>query len=126
MNTNMVSKDYCIVRLDESKLPDLAFLHKAVYGNEKSLDYWKKKYDTKYTGVEYIGFVAYNNENIPVAYYGVLPCFIQEKDNIILAAQSGDTMTHPQYRYKGMFVELSNITFDLCKQQEIRLVFGFP
>jgi hypothetical protein len=35
-------------------------------------------------------------------------------------------MTHPQYRYKGMFVELSNRAFDLCRQLGIRLIFGFP
>jgi hypothetical protein len=35
-------------------------------------------------------------------------------------------MTHPGYRMKGMFVELSRITFALCKEKGIRLVFGFP
>jgi Acetyltransferase (GNAT) domain len=61
-----------------------------------------------------------------VAYYGVLPCFIQFGNEVILAAQSADTMTHPRHRYKGMFIELSNKTFDLCHQLGIRLIFGFP
>jgi len=63
---------------------------------------------------------------MPVAYYGVMPCFIQYKGEIILSAQSGDTMTHPQYRHKGLFVELSKITFQLCRAAGVKTHFGFP
>jgi len=44
----------------------------------------------------------------------------------VLAAQSADTMTHPQHRYKGIFVELCNLTFQLCWDNSIKLLFGFP
>jgi Acetyltransferase (GNAT) domain len=56
----------------------------------------------------------------------VIPCFIEWNNDKYLAAQSADTMTHPGHRYKGMFMELSNKTFDLCRQLKILLVFGFP
>lgn len=85
-----------------------------------------KKYDTAYTGVSYTGFIAYNTNKLAVAYYGVIPCYLHYKGKMILAAQSADTMTHPGYRYKGMFVELSKITFDLCRASGIRIIFGFP
>ncbi len=81
-------------------------------GITAAFDYFHKKYDTAYTGVENVGFIAYNTDNLPVAYYGVIPCFMQYGNTIMLAAQSADTMTHPRHRYKGMFVELSNMTFD--------------
>src|SRR5205085_10256014 len=84
------------------------------------------KYNTAYTSAEYVGYVAYNTQGIAVAYYGVVPCILQCGDEKILSAQSADTMTHPGFRYKGMFVELSNITFDLCKKSGIKIVFGFP
>ena len=84
------------------------------------------KYNTAYTGLKYVGYIAYNKDRIPVAYYGVIPCFLQNGNEKIIAAQSADTMTHPKFRYKGMFVELSNITFDLCRQLGIRVIFGFP
>ena len=125
-NINPVSKEYTIVRLTKETLPDVAFLHKEVYGSAAAPSYFEKKYNTAFTGVEYVGYVAYNNEQVPVAYYGVIPCYIQYKDKVVLAAQSADTMTHPKHRYKGMFVELSNLTFDLCKSLGILLVFGFP
>ena len=120
------SKEYRIDRLNEKNLKDLAILHSEVYGTPVDENYFLKKYDTSYTGLENVGYMAYNMDEKPVAYYGVIPCFIQYKGEVMLAAQSADTMTHPNHRFKGMFVELSNKTFDLCRHLRIRLVFGFP
>lgn len=120
------SKEYRIVRLSKTNLADVAKLHAAVYGVQVAADYFPRKYNTAYTGVEYVGVMAYNAGNIPVAYYGVIPCFIQYGNTVMLAAQSADTMTHPEFRYKGMFSELSGITFNLCRELGIRLLFGFP
>ncbi len=118
--------DYTVERLTENNLEDIAKLYAAVYGKPSAKDLFVKKYATAYTGKQYIGFIAYNNERVPVGYYGVIPCFLQYDNDIILSAQSADTMTHPQFRFKGLFVELSNKTFDLCRNEGIRLVFGFP
>jgi hypothetical protein len=125
---NGEKKEYRVVRLNKDNLSDLAKLHSAVYGNTVVLppQYFQEKYDTAYTGTEYVGYIAYNDNLVPVAYYGVIPCFIQHKGFAVLAAQSADTMTNPAYRYKGMFVELSKMTFELCRQLGIQLVFGFP
>jgi hypothetical protein len=120
------SKPYSIVRLSSENIKDLAKLHSQVYATKIDEEYFSKKYNTAYTGVEHIGFLAYNKHNEVVAYYGVIPCFIKSGDELILAAQSTDTMTHPEHRYKGMFVELSTITFNLCVESGIRIVFGFP
>jgi hypothetical protein len=122
----VVQQEYRVVRLSREHLADLMWLHEQVYGVVMPADYFLKKYDTAYTGVEYAGLVAYNADNTPVAYYGVIPCFIEREGEVILAAQSADTMTHPGFRFKGMFVELSLQTFELCKQLGIRLIFGFP
>jgi len=123
---NNIPGEYKIIRLDEKNLSDIEKLYIAIYMKKPPADYFKKKYNTAYTGVSNIGFIAYNKENLPIAYYGVIPCFIQYTDKIILAAQSADTMTHPGYRYKGLFVELSNMCFDLCRRNGINLIFGFP
>src|SRR5882672_9602253 len=126
MHPVVENKEYVIERLNNDRLKDMESLYKAVYGIAAPENYFLKKYDTAYTGAEYLGYIAYNKENIAVAYYGVMPCFIQYNNEIILAAQSGDTMTHPGFRYKGMFVELSKITFELCREVGIRFIFGFP
>ena len=121
-----ITKEYTVTRLDKNNLMDLARLHAEVYDLPVNEDLFYKKYDTAYTGIRDIGFIAYNQDQVPVAYYGVIPCFLKYGDNLMLSAQSADTMTHPQYRYKGMFEELSKMTFELCIQSGIKLVFGFP
>jgi hypothetical protein len=120
------TKEYTIKRLDAAMLKDLEELHTLVYGSRPAPQHFPKKYDTAYTGVSYVGYMAYHSDGEPLAYYGVLPCFIQWRGEIVLAAQSADTMTNPKYRYKGLFVELSLITFELCKTLGIAFVFGFP
>jgi hypothetical protein len=123
---NSKTREYFITRAGSDNLDDIARLHAIVYGTQPDYDLFRKKYDTAYTGVEFVGFIAYSKDRIPVAYYGVIPCFLTYAGRRLLVAQSADTMTHPQYRYKGMFVELSNMTFDLCRELGINLVFGFP
>lgn len=126
MSNFLETKEYNIVRLNEKNLSDVEALHIAVYKKNPPQDHFTKKYNSAYTGKSFVGYIAYNNENIAVAYYGVIPCFIEYDNKIILAAQSADTMTHPGYRYKGMFVELSNLCFELCRSNNINLIFGFP
>ncbi len=126
ITSKIENKEYRIDRLTKSNLKDLAVLHSEVYRVPVDETYFFKKYDTAYTGQELVGYLAFNPDEKAVAYYGVIPCFIKYNGEVILAAQSADTMTHPNYRYKGIFVDLSNKAFDLCRQLGIRLVFGFP
>ncbi len=117
---------YSIARLDSDNIADLAQLRSEVYGTAPGKDYFPRKYNTAYTGVEHIGFIAYDERRRPAAFYGVIPCFIQYGQTIILAAQSADAMTHPQYQHKGLFLRLVLMTYELCRESGIRLVFGFP
>jgi len=126
MNSTEQTLEYQVEKLTAAKLADVEQLHAAVYGAMPTADFFIKKYNTAFTGVEYVGYVAYNTQKIAVGFYAVIPCFIQFGDQSVLAAQSADTMTHPGYRYKGLFVELSNMTFQLCRDLGINLVFGFP
>jgi len=126
MSKQDIAREYTIVRLSNDNLADLEQLYKAVYGSAIRTGFYREKYATAYTGVTLVGYIAYSPQHEPVAYYGVIPCFIEHAGARILAAQSADTMTHPGYRYKGMFAELSRLTFALCREEGIRLVFGFP
>jgi len=126
MHSEAENKDYRVGRLNKTNLGDLDELHKAVYGSARPADFFQKKYDTAYTGAEYLGYIAYNRQDTAIAYYGVMPCFVQYANKVILSAQSGDTMTHPQYRNRGLFVELCNRTIELCREEGVRFLFGFP
>jgi len=118
--------DYRIERLSQKTLGDLDRLYHAVYGDDRIAPDFQKKYATAYTGSSYIGYFAYDQQGTPAAYYGVMPCFIQYDNNMILVAQSGDTMTHPDHRNKRLFARLCLKTIELCRQEHILLIFGFP
>jgi GNAT superfamily N-acetyltransferase len=115
-----------IERLSESNLDDMKRLYRAVYGPSQQVPDFRKKYATDWAGACYIAYLAYDPASQPIAYYGVLPCIIQYGEVSVLSAQSGDTMTHPDHRGKGLFALLSKKTFELCRQEGIRLLFGFP
>jgi GNAT superfamily N-acetyltransferase len=117
---------YTVERLTASNLHHLDTLHQAVYGKPVAGGFYERKYHTVYTGVQYIGFIAFSPEGTAIGYYGVIPCFLSCNGRRMLAAQSADTMTHPGYRLKGLFVELANLTYNLCRENGIRLVIGFP
>ncbi|WP_428330840.1 GNAT family N-acetyltransferase [Mucilaginibacter sp.] len=124
--SNSRKKDYTIERLSAHSLPDMECLYTAVYNKTPVNGFFAQKYNTAFTGVEYTGFIAYNTDQTPIAFYGVIPCFIDLGDRIILSAQSADTMTHPDYRNQGLFVELALHTYQLCRECGIELIFGFP
>jgi len=126
MKSDDKTHEYRIERLNGENLTDVEKLHAAVYGKIPPHNLFPMKYDTAFAAIQHVGFIAYNTQNMPVAFYGVIPCFIRFEDKIILAAQSADTMTHPDYRYKGLFTELASLTYQLCRSSGIQLVFGFP
>ena len=110
----MGQPDYSIEQLSADNLNDLYRLFESVYGKKQQPGFFQKKYDSAYTGHSYTGYFAYAKDRTPVAFYGVISCFLQQGDKRILAAQSTDTMTHPGYRFKGMFIELSERCFQLA------------
>ena len=127
MSDNQSKDEYIIHRLTKSNICDMAILYTAVYNKPRAAGYFEKKYNSAYAGVENIGYLAYRAvDNTPVAFYGVVPCFMEYNGTQILAAQSTDTMTHPEFRFKGMFIELSQRTFALCRDNNIKFIFGFP
>src|SRR4051812_25684876 len=107
MNDLVQTAAYTIERLSQSNINHVALLHSMVYNRVPSIDFFLKKYETSYTGAAYIGYIAYNANRLPIAYYGVIPTLISYSDKTILAAQSADTMTHPKFRYAGLFTSLA-------------------
>jgi hypothetical protein len=121
----MHNDGYRIERLTEERLADMTSLHKAVYGKALPSDFFPRKYNTAFTGVMYTGYLAYAGD-VPAAFYGVIPSFIECDGKPVLAAQSADTMTHPDHRGKGLFIKLAKLTYDLCYHEKILILFGFP
>jgi len=117
---------YTIKRLSHENIRLLMGLYREVFKKKISLEYVKKKYSTKQFGTEYIGYLAFHEDGILMAYYGVVPCVVVIEGQNYLAAQSVDTMTHPRAQKQGLFTLLAEKTYELAKANHIKFVFGFP
>lgn len=117
--------EYSIERFSESHIPALANLYNLCFRKNISPDWFRQKYDTDNLGVKYIGFLALDQNKV-AAFYGVIPCLVALEGQDILAAQSADTMTHPDHRNKGLFFTLARKTYELAGELNIRFLFGFP
>ena len=118
--------DYRIERITKERLVDLLGLFESAFNQKKTISYLKKKFDTERFGASFIGYIAYSQNEEPVAYYGVFPIRFKLNNRVILAAQSGDTMTHKNHQRKGLFTELAKMTYDLARKKGIKFIFGFP
>jgi hypothetical protein len=122
----MSSHEYHIERLCDGNIAAIERLHADVYGKMPPEGFFGKKYDTPFTGIKHVGYIAYTAGHYPAAFYAVIPCFMQVEGKSVLSAQSADTMTHPLHRNRGLFVELATLTFQLCRTSGIGFIFGFP
>lgn len=119
-------EEYIFERISNLRLKDIKLLYRECFGEDVTMDFVEKKYNTESFGAGNIGYIAYDTAGTPAAYYGVFPCKAVVGGNVYLCAQSGDTMTHPRHRGKGLFIKLAKITYKLAKENGIRFVFGFP
>lgn len=123
----MRDDQYQYVRLSDANIAHLVQLMNTVYGSDTDLDTLRRKYATAALGGRYIGFLAYaRGQSEAAAYYGVFPLRIRFGNEELLGSQSGDTMTHPAHRGKGLFVNLARQTYELAQAEGITCVFGFP
>ena len=119
-------EEYQYKRFTRSLIVDFMQLHHRVFGVPIDEEEVVAKFDTsKICQLEYIGYLAYDGKR-PIGFYGVFPCWAQLGKDKFLCAQSGDTMTDPGYRGKGLFVKLARLTYDLAKEEGVLFIFGFP
>lgn len=121
-----MNSEYRIARLREELIPDLIKLFKSARNIDYSQDYLKGKFNTAYTGVTYLAHLAYTDENEPVSFFCLYPCFITSEGKQELAAQSADIVTHPMHQRKGLFTILGNATERLATELGVKILFAFP
>jgi hypothetical protein len=122
-----LDKEYHFAPLNAGDYDRMKELFLASFGVSLSHDQFLKRYDTSGLGSAVIGFIAIHTQTgMPAAYYGVFPVKIIWKGRVMLSAQSGDTMTHPDHRKKGLFIRLARMTYEKCMEMGIELVFGLP
>jgi hypothetical protein len=120
------TEEYIFERANSQNIENLSIIFYETKGIDIPLNSIKKKFDTSYTGIDYIGFFAFTQDKKPAAFYGVFPCFLQIENKVVLSAQSGDTITHIDHQRKGLFIKLAKLTYDLAQKEGVKIIFGFP
>jgi hypothetical protein len=125
---NSIEQSYQIHRLSKERLHDLyrLFKNSKRWFFQKSYKFFKEKYNTSYTGIEYVGFIAYDLNGDPAAFYGIIPMIGNYNGESILIGQSADTLTHPNHQKKGLFIYLANRTYILAKEEGVKFLYGLP
>src|SRR5690242_12553641 len=121
-----INNSYRIERLTRENISNVEELFFTVYKRKAARNFFLNKYDTAYTGNFFMGFIAYSNTNIPIAFNGIIPCYIDYFGERVPAAQYTDVMTHPAYRLQGLFVDVSVACNKLCLSENIQFLFAFP
>ncbi len=127
MNNGLDIGEYYARKLEPELMGDMVYLYNAAFSANVTVDELSMRHIECHGAVKFVGYIAYHKEtNEAAAYYGVFPTYVYYKGNKILAAQSGDTMTHPKHQKKGLFVSLALLTYDYCRTVGIQFVIGFP
>jgi GNAT superfamily N-acetyltransferase len=125
MEYNFDGLKFNIIRNDKAYYPSILKLYKETSNYKKDLNFVERKYNTSIYGPTNIGFLAFDGDQV-ASYYGVFPIKMVYKNVEYLAAQSGDTLTHPNYQMKGLFTHLAKEAYEVAKKENIHFVYGFP
>ncbi|HIP32665.1 MAG TPA: GNAT family N-acetyltransferase [Crocinitomicaceae bacterium] len=117
---------YIFQRISKKNLSDIASLYASSFGVSVSINELEAKYNTQDFGESYTGFIAIDEQKEVGAYYGAFPSEVNYEGKVYLCGQSGDTMTAPEHRKRGLFTSLARETYQLCKEVDMVFVFGFP
>jgi hypothetical protein len=119
--------EYYVEPFSPESFSKMKTIFQSAYGVSPDEKAFRQKYDTKDPGREVIGFIAiHKSSGTPAAFYGVFPVYVLINAAKVLAAQSGDTMTHRDHQKKGLFVMLAQTCFEACRQKGIAFIFGLP
>ena len=113
--------------IDKSNIHEFLQLHKTVFGDRNFalfVDIEKKCQIGK--PIQNIGFIAYDDNGLPIGALGCYPFFIHNFRVKHLAAQIGDAMVLEDYRKEGVFDGLIKNVVRRCKEEGIDLVLTYP
>jgi hypothetical protein len=114
-------------RIRPENFADFVKIHHEAFKSSIGIDFPEYKFNTlNLAGVNNLGYIIYYSGNIPVSFYGVYPVYAEINGEKVLVSQSGDTMTVPDHIGLGLFIHSANLTRDLCRENGIKGIFGFP
>lgn len=106
---------------DEHAILDLFY---KVFGKKMSLAFWKWRFVDNPFGKGIIK-LCFDDKKL-IGHYAVTPMSVYVANNYKNAVFSMTTMTHPDYRGKGIFAMLANEVYNECGKRGYSFVYGFP
>lgn len=121
-----ISKELLLCHYADKGLEPLIKLNQSTYsGREIS--------ENKYLEWEYFQnpdghaiITTIETKDIAVSQFIILPHFFSIDGKIQRGSLSVNTLTHPDYRNRGLFQKLAKETFNRCTEAEILFTIGFP
>lgn len=99
-------------------------LHNYVNFNNLSLDQWIWR-NVKGTLGKSLMETSWDRDRL-VGIYGIIPLRLYSGGRQIKGALSDIALTHPEYRYRGIFSAMGKSLYERAYDQGIELIYGFP
>ncbi|HEX2901331.1 MAG TPA: GNAT family N-acetyltransferase [Bacteroidia bacterium] len=115
---------YRIERLRDDLLPDVQRLFAEVMHQDVSLEYLRRKYDTRHSGHQYLSSIAYDGHR-PVAFYGAIPQIFSGPTGQFVGCHAADLMTVADHQRKGLHRQLGLAAYAWMRAEGVRFVYGF-
>lgn len=107
---------------DEEKICEL---HKQIFPEEMRMDEWRWRYLQNPAQSMSIS-LAQSVTGELVGQYALMPVTMKVGEGELLCAFSLNTMTHPDYRYQGIFSKLAQHSYQHLQKMGGILTYGFP
>lgn len=75
---------------------------------------------------QFVDIAIDTEKNKTAGIYAISPVNFKINNEIHLGSQSLDTITDKDYRGQGLFINLANNVYDKAKEENVKLVYGFP
>lgn len=112
----------------EEQKDKIIALRKIVFKDEdpdkENIDFWDWEFQDNYAGSSDI-FLAVDGEKV-VGHYAVCPSNIIVDSEIKRGSIVVDVMTHPDYRFQGMFTKIGKYSLEEAGKDGIDFSYGFP
>jgi len=112
-----------IIKYDSAYFNSITKLFYDSYKKKKSKAFFKYRLSKTPYGKPIIYLMKHSNKI--VGYHSIRPFLLKIKNRDILGGLTYNTMTHPNYRNKGIFTLLANKTHEEAKKRKYEFILGF-
>lgn len=113
---------------NEDQIQGIIGLRKVTFTDEdidkENLDFWNWEFKNNYAGESKI-YLAIDDEKV-VGHYAICPSNIVIDAEIKTGSIVVDVMTHPDFRFQGMFTKIGQFSLDSAGKDGIDFSYGFP